>query len=119
METKDKILIRIYKESKKSLPDMKNSIHHEKFEISYDEFKQIMYNLARVDKSLDNVVVKGKYPKHLTISNIENMRLSEKGERYVHNEIGEWKLLEGVIPRIKYVTKKVFTPIATILGLIK
>lgn len=119
MELKDKILIDIYKEGKKSLPNMEDNIKYKKFGISYDEFKQIMYNLARVDEFLDNALIGGQYPDNITIKSIDNMRLSEKGEKYIHNEIGEWKLLEGVVPRIKYVIKKVFTTISTILGLIK
>ena len=86
-EIKDKILISIYEESKKDFPDMENNITAEKFKISYDDFKKILYQLSRIENYIDNALIQGKYPQYLVIKNIENMRLSASGLDYVQNII--------------------------------
>ena len=86
-EIKDKILISIYEESKKDFPDMENNITAEKFKISYDNFKKILYQLSRIENYIDNALIQGKYPQYLVIKNIENMRLSASRLDYVQNII--------------------------------
>ena len=81
---KDKILIAIHEESKKDNPCMNANITDKKFDIKYDDFKRILYELSRLDGYLDNAIIVGKYPEHLTIKNIDKMRLSDKGLNYIN-----------------------------------
>lgn len=85
LTTKEKILIAIHEESKKDNPDMEANITAEKFDITYNDFKRILYEISELDSYVENILVGGKYPDHLVIKNIVNMRLSSRGLSYVQD----------------------------------
>lgn len=88
LTTKEKILIAIHEESKKDNPDMEANITAEKFDITYNDFKRILYEISKLDLYVEGILVGGKYPDHLNFKNMAEIRLSDKGLSYI-NEINK------------------------------
>ncbi|WP_027640122.1 YjcQ family protein [Clostridium cadaveris] len=103
IDTKQKVLIAIYKEYQEDVPKMEENINASKLGINVEAF------MVALDKLTNEELIRGvrfsRNGSKIFVAILDNMMITSKGIDYVETKLGIEKTLDGV-EKIKYMASK-------------
>lgn len=87
LSTKDKVLLAIYKEYQKSLPNMKNNINPKAIGVGTDEYKVAMEKLDNEEKIKEVSFTRGGQGNRILLVHHDNLMITPTGISYVETNL--------------------------------
>lgn len=107
LDTKQKVLIAIYTEYQKDIPDFKNNIKADILGLPVEVFRIAVAKLENEGMICDVNILKGGSTKlwNIQMVMIDNVKMTSYGIDYIENKLGIDKTLSG-LEKVKYISGK-------------